>query len=367
MTEQHWAPENLCANPACGHPRDAHLGEAPLKGLPKEDDSGWCTKPAGTCIFGSCKCATFVEPAAQEPAAATRLTFLVEESDDPEITCLFCADAACDAAVKTVGTNRFGQKSTRWHGVHRRCLPQTSIEKREETNVSDKTDDHAAWCGTGVPNAAARGSAGEQSGEGYTAEAAVRRLLQQLPPGTPLDISEEEMVRTLKGVMGEGKLIPLGDAARHFPSPEELVARGRGEMTFREAANLLGVDKPTIIQLMRAGTLRARTVSERRTFIEAGSVRAYLESQGKAVPKADDSVALLMSALRKMQGITTLESVLYAGCVMCGNSDRPATHVIEGYGNVCYRHAEGDSRAKPEPWAEEITALHKRGLRHENA
>lgn len=56
----YWTPENICA--ACGHPRNCHLGEAPLKGMPKEDDSGWCTLPAGTCIHNPCACKAFVEP-----------------------------------------------------------------------------------------------------------------------------------------------------------------------------------------------------------------------------------------------------------------------------------------------------------------
>lgn len=224
-------------------------------------------------------------------------------------------------------------------------------------------DDSTTPCGTGVPNSTPR--AANEADKGYTAEAAVRKLLKQLPPDVQLDISEEEMVKTLKGVVGEECLIPLQDAARYFPSPEELAARGRGEMTFREAADLLGLDKSTIIGLMRNGTLRARTVGERRTFIEAGSVRAYLESRDQPIPKTD-SITLLMNALRKMRGIISLEDVLYAGCVICGNSNRPATHVIEGYGDVCYRHAEGDARAKPHPWAEEITILHKRGLHHED-
>jgi hypothetical protein len=59
-TDKYGTPENLCGT--CGHKRNSHLGEAPLKGMPKEDDSGWCMKPAGTCIFGGCKCAAFVEP-----------------------------------------------------------------------------------------------------------------------------------------------------------------------------------------------------------------------------------------------------------------------------------------------------------------
>lgn len=66
MFEKHWAapywtPENLCAN--CHHPRNDHLGEAPLKGMPKDDDSGWCTLPAGTCIFQPCGCKHFKEEA----------------------------------------------------------------------------------------------------------------------------------------------------------------------------------------------------------------------------------------------------------------------------------------------------------------
>ncbi len=62
-----WAHENVCAN--CGDARDSHLGEAPFKGAPKEDDSGWCALPAGTCISGSCKCAAFVEPSEAEEQA----------------------------------------------------------------------------------------------------------------------------------------------------------------------------------------------------------------------------------------------------------------------------------------------------------
>jgi hypothetical protein len=46
----HWRPESLCAN--CGHPKDDHLDES---------DRGWCTKPAGTCIFQPCDCKTFVQ------------------------------------------------------------------------------------------------------------------------------------------------------------------------------------------------------------------------------------------------------------------------------------------------------------------
>lgn len=136
IIDREWLPENLCANPACGHRRNSHLGEAPIRGLPKEDDSGWCTKPAGTCIFASCTCTTFVEPDcaavpdAGQASATTRVTFLVEYNDDPEITCLFCADAACDGAIRTAGTNRYGQKATRWHGVHRRCLPEKPAEQK---------------------------------------------------------------------------------------------------------------------------------------------------------------------------------------------------------------------------------------------
>lgn len=57
---EEWTFDNLCA--FCGHPRNCHLGEARLKGLPKEDDSGWCTLSAGTCIFNPCKCTQFIEP-----------------------------------------------------------------------------------------------------------------------------------------------------------------------------------------------------------------------------------------------------------------------------------------------------------------
>lgn len=228
--------------------------------------------------------------------------------------------------------------------------------------MSDKIEDTARR-DTDATNSSPGAAAGADKGR--SAAAAVRRLLGQLPPDAKLDVSEEEMVQLLKGVIGDSALIPLEDARRYFRSPAELVARGRGELTLREAINLLGVDEPTVIALMRDGTLRARTVRERSTLVDAASVRAYLESRGQPVLKADDSVALLMSALRKMRGIISLEDVLYAGCVICGHSDYPATHVIEGYGNVCYRHAASDPRARPEPWAEEITALHKRGLRYE--
>lgn len=44
-----WAPENRCA--CCEHPEDDHLDAS---------DRGWCTKPAGTCIFTPCDCKTFV-------------------------------------------------------------------------------------------------------------------------------------------------------------------------------------------------------------------------------------------------------------------------------------------------------------------
>lgn len=63
--QKHWSDkyrttENLCVN--CGHPRANHIGEANLKGEPKRDDSGWCTLPAGTCIFTPCDCRKFIEP-----------------------------------------------------------------------------------------------------------------------------------------------------------------------------------------------------------------------------------------------------------------------------------------------------------------
>lgn len=205
---------------------------------------------------------------------------------------------------------------------------------------------------------------GTADSKGRSAAAAVRKLLEQLPPDVKLDVSEEEMVKLLKGVIGDSTLIPLEDARRYFRSPAELVAQGRGELTLREAVNLLGVDESTVIELVRGGALRARTVRERSTLVEAASVRAYLEYRDRQIAQTD-SVALLMSALRKMRGVTFLEDVLHADCVVCGRSDRPATHVIEGCGNVCYKHAESDPRAKAHPWAEEITALHKRGLRHE--
>lgn len=64
-------------------------------------------------------------------ATSTHVTFLIEDNDDPEITCLFCADAACDGAIRTAGTNRYGQKATRWHGVHRRCLPERPTEQKK--------------------------------------------------------------------------------------------------------------------------------------------------------------------------------------------------------------------------------------------
>ena len=44
-----WRPDNLCAT--CEHPKDCHLDES---------DRGWCTKPAGTCIFNPCTCTAFV-------------------------------------------------------------------------------------------------------------------------------------------------------------------------------------------------------------------------------------------------------------------------------------------------------------------
>lgn len=51
MSRDRWAPENLCAN--CRHPKDDHL---------EESDRGWCTLPAGTCIFNPCGCKAFVGP-----------------------------------------------------------------------------------------------------------------------------------------------------------------------------------------------------------------------------------------------------------------------------------------------------------------
>lgn len=41
----HWSdkyntPENKCVN--CDHARNSHIGEAPLRGMSKESDSGWC-------------------------------------------------------------------------------------------------------------------------------------------------------------------------------------------------------------------------------------------------------------------------------------------------------------------------------------
>lgn len=37
----------------CNHPRDYHIDES---------DSGWCTKPIGTCTFLSCGCTSFRSP-----------------------------------------------------------------------------------------------------------------------------------------------------------------------------------------------------------------------------------------------------------------------------------------------------------------
>lgn len=58
--ERYWTAENLCG--ICRHPRNSHLGQAPLRGALLESDAGWCTLAEGTCIFGSCSCREFVEP-----------------------------------------------------------------------------------------------------------------------------------------------------------------------------------------------------------------------------------------------------------------------------------------------------------------
>lgn len=57
---KYWTPENLCAR--CGHARNCHLDQPDLKGGRASSDRGWCTKPAGTCIFNPCDCTSFVEP-----------------------------------------------------------------------------------------------------------------------------------------------------------------------------------------------------------------------------------------------------------------------------------------------------------------
>lgn len=59
-SDKYWTPENICAS--CGHARKCHLGQPDLKGEKPQDDSGWCTFPAGTCIFQGCDCKAFVEP-----------------------------------------------------------------------------------------------------------------------------------------------------------------------------------------------------------------------------------------------------------------------------------------------------------------
>jgi hypothetical protein len=75
MSEEHWAdrywtPENLCAT--CGHPRNCHLDQPPVKGELPSSDRGWCTLPPGTCIYSPCFCKGFVEPIAPEGAPIDR-------------------------------------------------------------------------------------------------------------------------------------------------------------------------------------------------------------------------------------------------------------------------------------------------------
>lgn len=47
--------------------------------MPKENDSGWCMHPAGTCIFGSCKCKAFVEPETAKREVSRKLVASIQD------------------------------------------------------------------------------------------------------------------------------------------------------------------------------------------------------------------------------------------------------------------------------------------------
>lgn len=142
---------------------------------------------------------------------------------------------------------------------------------------------------------------------GRTAAEAVQELLRSLPSDMKLDITAEEMTNMLQSVLGNGRLLTLDEAREFFPSAASLVERGQGEMSVREAAQLLGLSEQEVVQEIRSGGLRAREISEQTFLVCAASVKVFLEKrrEKRAVgpdPATDPPLAeMALFVLRAMQ------------------------------------------------------------------
>lgn len=107
-------------------------------------------------------------------------------------------------------------------------------------------------------------------------------LLSRIPAFTGFGITAEEL-RRLEHAVGKTALtLDTTDQETARPlNVAELVKLEFGEVTTKEAASLAGVSHRSILREVQEGKLRGRRQGGRYRFVDARSLRNYLERQGR--------------------------------------------------------------------------------------